>query len=281
MSWVIISYWLLGRDNHPIITIQLSNVHVIWWVTCDFPDYITTWTEFKRRHESANLEKCIFNWTDKSLRLCLSCLFSMCTVDTSSELIIRQKLLLLFTDIKSNGILYQLLAQNILTFIFSMQQHNIISMSWSLLVQWVTDFILCIASAVNQQTSLKSRVSPPGRCMMQCLTVWWRWRVSWHSCWGKYERGGDIGSGAPGQTVCPSNPWCAPWWCVLTVTLVTTCNTDNSPQSHPARSQVSLRRQDTAAIITRVLSGPALSIQDRYTLEINFARCWLLAPGPD
>lgn len=94
----------------------------------------------------------------------------MCTVDTSSEqLIIRQKLLLLFTDIKSNGILYQLLAQNILTFIFSMQQHNIISMSWSLLVQWVTDFILCITSAVNQQTSLKTRVSPLAYAMSHRL----------------------------------------------------------------------------------------------------------------
>ena len=67
----------------------------------------------------------------------------------------------------------------------------------------------------------------------------------------------------------------APGCCVLTVTVVT-CDNDNRPGSklcvRAARSQVSLSvwRQDTATIITQ---SSSLSIQDRVTLEINFARC--------
>ena len=162
--------------------------------------------EFKRRHESANLEKCIFNWTDKSLKeFCLSCLFSLCTVDTSSEQpIIGQKLLLLFTDIKSNGRNFISIA--LLTFECI---NNIISMSgwadhfwWN---GWLTSFSvllhpLSLVNIIPYPTKIYQihGVSPGP---MQYLTVWWRWRVFWCSCWWKYEGGGDPGPGA-----CPSNP---------------------------------------------------------------------------
>ena len=74
--------------------------------------------------------------------------------------------------------------------------------------------------------------------------------------------------------------------CALTVTLVTTCNSGHSltrvadnTLCHQRLEVRSHQRQDTVAIITRILSCPTLSIQDKYQLEINFARCWLfLAP---
>ena len=113
------------------------------------------------------------------------------------------------------------------TFDFSVhQQHHINEwLGWSLLVKWVTDFIICFtrqvwwALSIIQQRSIKSTESPPDRCNISP------------------SDGGDESSDAcvdgnmreaatPGPEPVHQTHGGPPWCCVLTVTVVT-CNNDN------------------------------------------------------
>ena len=184
--------------------------------------------EFKRRHESANLEKCIFNWTDKSLKeFSLSCLFSLCTVDTSSAHNWTKIVAAIYSDIKSNGrILYQLhfwlfdattSYQWVTVLITSGEMGD-----WLHTLHCFTRQVWWVLSIIRQRF-IKSTESPPGQCNISP------------------SDGGDESSDArvdgnmreaatPGPEPVHQTHGGPPWCCVLTVTVVT-CDNDNRPGS--------------------------------------------------